>query len=384
MSTVPNLPKTYRVALIEKKDEPFKLVSRDLVPPKEGQVLVKVLACGVCHSDGIVKHELMPVLPRVPGHEIIGDVVAIPAGEKKWKLGDRVGSGWQGGWCGTCSRCLKHDNMTCENGNINGILTDGGYGEYVYLRTEAVASIPKELDPAEAAPLMCAGITTFNSLRHMDVKPGEIVAIQGIGGLGHLAIQYSRAMGYRTVALSTSAAKETLAKKLGAHIYLDSSKVDQAAELQKLGGAKVMVCTAPSAEAIPKLLDGIIPGGTLLLLALAGDIVFPTLPIISKRIRVLGWPNGTAEDGEDTADFSKLQNIKCMVERYPLDDVEKAYELMSTNKAKFRAVIVPGLVSTPEMGEMKDSMAMKTPMMASDPPMAPKKKGLFKDGCGCM
>ncbi|KZS98663.1 GroES-like protein [Sistotremastrum niveocremeum HHB9708] len=341
MSAVPNLPKTYRVAIIEKKDDPFKLVNRDLVPPTTGQVLVKVLACGVCHSDGIVKHELMPVLPKVPGHEIIGDVVAIPSTETKWKLGDRVGSGWHGGHCFTCARCLKHDYMTCHNENVNGIITDGGYGEYVYLRTEAVAAIPKELDPAEAAPLMCAGVTTFNSLRHMDIKPGEIVAVQGIGGLGHLAIQYSRKMGYRTVALSTSSAKEKLAKDLGAHIYLDSSKVDQAAELQKLGGAKVVVATAPSAEIIPKLLDGIIPGGTLLLLALAGDINFPTMPMISKRISVLGWPNGTAEDNEDTADFSKLQDIKCMVERYSLDDVNEAYALMASNKAKFRAVLVP-------------------------------------------
>ncbi|KZS95704.1 GroES-like protein [Sistotremastrum niveocremeum HHB9708] len=341
MSSASGLPKTFRAAVVETANAPFKLVTRDLVPPQQGQVLVKVLACGVCHSDSIVKFAHMPVLPKVPGHEIVGEVAAIPDTETRWKIGDRVGGGWHGGHCGVCTSCKVGDHVTCEKENINGILTDGGYAEYVYLRTEAIAAVPKELDPAEAAPLLCAGVTTFNSLRHMDVKPGDIVAIQGIGGLGHLAIQYSHKMGYRTVALSSSGGKEQLAKQLGAHIYLDSSKVDQAEELQKLGGAKVVICTAPSPTIIPTLLNGLRTGGTLLILAVAGDINFPTLPIIQKRLNVRGWPSGDAGDSEDTLAFSQLTDVKCLIERFSLDDVDKAFDSMMSGKAKFRAVLVP-------------------------------------------
>jgi len=231
--------------------------------------------------------------------------------------------------------------MTCQNQKINGVFVDGGYAEYVLLRSEAVVPVPRELDPAETAPLLCAGITTFNSLRHMNLHPGDVVGIQGIGGLGHVGIQYCRKMGYHTVALSSSASKRDLAMKLGAHVYLDGSKVNQAEELNKLGGAKVILSTAPSADIISALIPGLAVDGTIVLLAVAEGITFDSTPLISKRLSIRGWPSGTAKDCEDTIKFSQLADVKCMIEKYPLEDATKAYDKMMAGKAHFRCVICP-------------------------------------------
>ncbi|KAI1797215.1 GroES-like protein [Ganoderma leucocontextum] len=311
--------------------------------PKAGQVVVKVIACGVCGSDEQVPNGVYPVqYPRIPGHEIVGDVVAIPPSETRWKLGDRVGGGWHGGHCHSCSRCRVGDFMTCENEDINGILRDGGYAEYATLRTEAVVSVPKDIDPSEAAPLLCAGITVFNSLRHMDVLPPDVVAVQGIGGLGHIALQVARGMGFRAVALSSGESKKELAHQLGAHEYIDGSKVDQAAALKKLGGAKVIMCTAPNAKVIENLLPGLAVDGTLLLLALEETpITISPMSMVASRLSIRGWVCGHAGDSEDMLTFAKAHDVKVMVEKFPLDKAPEAYDHRSS--ARFRAVIVPGL-----------------------------------------
>ncbi|KAH9902936.1 GroES-like protein [Cubamyces lactineus] len=332
--------------------------------PKDNEIVVKVLACGVCGSDATVREGGFGVeYPRVPGHEITGDVVAISPTEKVWKLGQRVGGGWHGGHCHTCARCRMGDFIQCVNEDINGVRRDGGYAEYVTLRSEAVAAIPDNMEPTEAAPLLCAGVTTFHSLRSMDVIPPDYVAVQGIGyvtiptsiasepstevslchsGLGHLALQIANAMGYRVVALSSSSSKEALARELGAHEYIDGSKEDQAAALQALGGAKVIMCTAPNADAIQNLMPGLAIGGTMLLVALeANPITFSPIPIIASRLSIRGWPSGVATDSEDCLQFAKAHGIKCMVQLFPLDKAQEAYDHRSS--ARFRAVIVPGL-----------------------------------------
>jgi len=335
-----SLPKTFKCVVAEKAGEPFVMSERPLERPKDGQVLVKVLACGVCHSDSFAQAGAFG-FPRIPGHEIIGDVAAVPASEKVWKKGDRVGGGWHGGHCHNCASCRAGNFVTCENQAINGVKIDGGYAEYVLLNSEAVVSVPKELDPAEAAPLLCAGVTTFNSLRHMDLHPGDVVAIQGIGGLGHLGVQYSRKMGYKTVALSSSASKKDLATKLGAHVYLDGSKVNQAEELQKMGGAKVIMCTAPNAKIVSALTGGLAPNGTLLLLAVADGITIDSGPLITKSLSIRGWPSGTAKDSEEAVAFTQLSDIKCHIEKYSLNDAVKAYDRMMSGKANFRCVLCP-------------------------------------------
>merc|ERR1712071_152936 len=243
-------------------------------------VVVKVLACGVCRSDEIVKDEVMPVLPRIPGHEIVGEVVAVGDGVSAFKKGERVGSGWHGGHCHSCGQCAKGDYVTCENEGINGIKTDGGYAEYATLDYTALCKIPESMDPAEQAPLMCAGVTVFTSMRNMGVQPGAVVAIQGLGGLGHLAVQFAHKSGWKTVALSSSDSKKDLAKELGADVYVDGSKEDQAEALTKLGGADLIVCTAPSAEIIKKLVPGLAVNGTLLILAvMPEDLAIPSMPL---------------------------------------------------------------------------------------------------------
>ncbi|EMD42299.1 hypothetical protein CERSUDRAFT_129868 [Gelatoporia subvermispora B] len=278
-------------------------------------------------------------LPRVPGHEIIGDVVAVHPGETLWKVGDRVGAGWHGGHCGVCAHCRRGDFICCGKATANGIFVDGGYAEYTTLRTEACARIPDDIDPAEAAPQLCAGITVFNSLRNMTCQPPDYVAVQGIGGLGHLAIQFARAMGFRVIALSSGSAKEELARKLGAHIYLDGSKVDQAAELQKLGGARVIMCTAPNPRIIESLVPGLSVNGELLLLALCDDIKISPSDLIMKRASIRGWPSGHAKDDEDTIAFAIAQGVKCMVDKFPLEKAQEAYD--HRGSARFRAVLIP-------------------------------------------
>ncbi|GAA5936274.1 uncharacterized protein JCM15063_002766 [Sporobolomyces koalae] len=336
-------PSSYKAAQIKEKGGKFEIVSVDWKEPKEGQVVVKVLASGVCHSDSATVHQIIPGgLPRIPGHEIAGTVVQVGPGEKRWKVGDYVGSGWHGGHCGMCLSCRKGDFVTCEKENINGVLTDGGHAEYALLRAEALAELPEGLDPVQAAPLLCAGVTVFNALRHQDVMPGDVVAVQGLGGLGSLALQFARSSGYHTVALSQSSNKKDMAMKLGAHSFVDGSKEDQAEALQKLGGAKVILALAPNGEAMAKLIGGLAVNGQLLVIALGDSLTVPMArdsPLIQKRLSIRGWPSGTAQDSEETVAFAQSAKVECMCETFGLDKIQEAYDRMMEGKARFRCVI---------------------------------------------
>jgi len=336
-------PNSFTAYRFEELNGNLKKVTVPWKDPEQGQVVVKVLACGVCASDELVRNQgFGGGLPRIPGHEIVGDVVAVHPSEQRFKVGDRVGSGWHGGHCGDCKYCRQGAFNICAKQVVNGINQDGGYAEYVTLVANAVSSVPTELDPAEAAPLFCAGVTTFNSLRNMDVKPGEIVAVQGIGGLGHLALQFSAQMGYKTVALSSGSSKKELATKLGAQVYLDSSKVDQVQELQKLGGAKVILCTAPSSEVIQNLLPALDLDGQLVILALPHEPATINLgQLIAKRTSIKGWPSGHAKDSEETVAFAQQAGVKTLIEKFSLEEAQKAYD--NREKVRFRSVIVPGL-----------------------------------------
>ncbi|KAI0370455.1 GroES-like protein [Pilatotrama ljubarskyi] len=310
--------------------------------PSEGHVVLKVLACGVCATDLTIANGIFPVpLPRIPGHEIVGDVVATHSSERLWEVGDRVGVGCHGGYCSTCKRCRVGDFITCsEEQALTGMLSDGGYAEYVTVRSEAAAAIPKDFDPAEVAPLLCAGVTTFNGLRKVNLAAGDVIAVQGIGGLGHLAVQFAHAMGYRTVALSSGPEKEELARCLGADDYIDGSKVDQAEALQQLGGAKLIMCTAAAPEATKRLITGLAIDGTLLLLAIDNqEFGISPLALIRSCYSIRGLPNGTARDIEECVAFAKLHNIRPMVERFPLEKTPDAFGRRES--ARFRAVIVP-------------------------------------------
>lgn len=340
MSSVPH-PKIYSAYGFTKKGGPLEPITFDWKDPQPGEIVVKVFACGVCASDEAAKHQGVPAVryPIVPGHEIVGEVAAIPSTESKWKLGHVVGSGWHGGHCHLCAACRVGDYMMCEKQDVNGILRHGGYAQYVTLRTEAVCAVPDGMDPAEVAPLFCAGVTMFNGLRNMSARPPDYVAIQGIGGLGHLGIQFAKAMGYRPIALSSSDAKEELSKTLGAEVYVDGSKVDQAEALQELGGAKLIMCTAPNADVIRTLLPGLAVGGELCVVALTGEAPINLGALVTKRLSVRGWPSGVAPDSEDCVKFAKVHGIRTMVQKFPLEKAEEAYNHRST--ARFRAVIIP-------------------------------------------
>ncbi|OSD06477.1 GroES-like protein [Trametes coccinea BRFM310] len=336
-------PDSYTAYAFKEVNGQLQKITKQWKDPQESEIVVKVLACGVCGSDATVREGAYgDQFPRVPGHEIVGDVVAISSKETLWKLGQRVGGGWHGGHCLTCARCRLGDFILCEKEDINGILRDGGYAEYVTLRSEAVVAVPDGLEPTEAAPLLCAGITTFNALRHMNITPPEYVAVQGIGGLGHLALQVANAMGFRVVALSSGSSKEVLARQLGAHEYIDGSQQNQGEALKALGGAKVIMCTAPNADVIQGLIPALAPDGTMLLVALEPQpITVSPLALIGTRGSIRGWPSGQSTDSEDCLAFAKAHGIKCMVELFPLDKAQEAYDHRSS--ARFRAVIVPGI-----------------------------------------
>ncbi|KAI0785112.1 GroES-like protein [Abortiporus biennis] len=335
------LPSSYKAVAFKEKNgklEPLEVAWKD---PAPNEVVVKVLACGICAGDEIVEHQGFPTgLPRIPGHEVVGDVVAVPPTEKTFKVGDRVGAGWHGGHCFTCIHCRSGDFVACTSADIVGIKRDGGFAEYVHIRSEALVNVPKDLDPTEAAPLLCAGVTTFNSLRNMSLKHGELVAVQGIGGLGHLGIQFAKKMGYRVVALSSGPSKKELSLQLGASDYLDSSQVDQATELQKLGGAKVIMCCAPNAQQLRSLIGGLTIGGTLLVLGVPHEeFSVPAFLLVSKRLSIRGWPSGSPVDSEECLQFAKETGVTCMVNKFPLDKAQEAYDHRSS--ARFRAVITP-------------------------------------------
>lgn len=320
----------------------FEVVEKNIPEPARNQVRIKVEACGICHSDALVKEGYWPGIqyPRVPGHEIAGRIDAVGADVTNWKPGQRVGVGWHGGHDFTCNPCRRGDFINCQNEKITAVSFDGGYQEYMVAPAEAVAAIPDDLPAAEAAPLLCAGITVYNSLRHSGASAGDLVAVQGIGGLGHLGIQYARQMGFRTVAIGRGKDKEALARKLGAHHYVDTSTGDPSKELQKFGGAKVILATAPDSKSISSVIDGLAANGRLLVVGASGDSLSVTpIQLIRGRSSLQGWASGIAPDSEDTMQFSALSGVRPMIEKYPLEKAAEAYDQMISGRARFRVVL---------------------------------------------
>jgi propanol-preferring alcohol dehydrogenase len=334
---------TMRAVQVSKANGPFEIVEREIPEPGSGQVRIKVEACGVCHSDVLVRSGAFPglKLPRIPGHEIAGNIDKVGSNVNTWKAGDRVGVGWHGGHCFVCSPCRRGDFLNCERAQITGVTFDGGYAEYVVVPQAAVARIPAELAAVDAAPLLCAGITTFNALRNSGARAGDTVAIQGIGGLGHLAIQYASRMGFRTVAISRGADKEALARELGAHEYVDTESVTAAEGLEKLGKADLVLATAPHASSMASTLAGLKGRGKLLIVAAAFEpMQLSTMGLLSGKA-IAGWPSGTSIDSEDTLAFSALSNVRPKIERFKLEQAEQAYASMMASKVRFRAVLTP-------------------------------------------
>ena len=337
-----SMPKMKAVQ-VSKPNGPLELVERDIPSPATGWVRVKVEACGICHSDVFTRSDAYPgiTLPRVPGHEIAGRVDALGANVTAWKVGDRVGVGWHGGHCFVCDPCRRGLFINCVDGKVTGISHDGGYAEYVVVPAEALARIPDDLSAADAGPLMCAGVTTYNALRNSGGRPGQLVAVQGIGGLGHLALQFASRMGFRTVAISRGADKASLARELGAHDYIDTHATPAADALQRLGGADLVLATAPHAEAIESTVGGLKPRGKLLIVAApTAPLSIHPFALLSGR-SVAGWPSGSSIDSQDTMAFSALTGVRPRVETYKLEQAEQAYAQMIENRARFRAVLVP-------------------------------------------
>jgi len=334
-----------RVVQVARPGGNLERVQRPIPEPGRGQVRIKVEACGICHSDVLVKEGFWPGLqyPRVPGHEIAGRVDAVGPDVAQWKAGQRVGVGWHGGHCFICDPCRRGDFIVCRNEKITALSFDGGYAEYMVAPAEAVAAIPDGLAVDEAAPLLCAGITTYNALRHAGAMPGDLVAVLGIGGLGHLGIQYARQMGFRTIAIGRGADKESLTRKLGAHEYVNNSTGSAAAVLQKLGGARVILATAPDSKSISALVDGLGPNGKLVVIGASPEpLSISPNQILGQRLAIQGWASGTAKDSEDTLQFSVLTGVRPMIERYPLEKAAEAYERMMSGKATFRVVLTMG------------------------------------------
>lgn len=334
---------TMRAVQVSTANAPFEVVEREIPEPGPRTVRVKVEACGMCHSDVFVRSGGFPglQLPRIPGHEIAGRIDAVGAGVTAWKVGDRVGAGWHGGHCFECEACRRGMFINCANARVTGISHDGGYAEYAVLPSESVARLPDALDSKDAGPLLCAGITTYNALRNSGARPGDTVAVQGIGGLGHLAIQYAARMGFRVLALSSGADKESLARQLGAHDYVDTAKAPAAEGLRQRGGADLVLATAPHASAIASTIDGLKPRGKLLIVAAPFEpMQVPVFSLLSGK-SVSGWPSGTAMDSEDTLQFSALTGVRPRIEVFKLEQAEEAYAKMMENKLRFRAVLVP-------------------------------------------
>lgn len=329
-------------AQISKVGAGFEIVEKEIPQPGAGQVRIKVQACGVCHSDHYVKDGAFPGIqyPRVPGHEVAGVIDEVGAGVTNWQKGQRVGVGWYGGVDGTCAACRRGDFSNCASQKITGITYDGGYQEYMLASADAVASVPEGLDAAEAAPLLCAGITTFNGLRNSGAVPGDLVAIQGVGGLGHLGIQFASKFGYRVAAVGRGPANAALAKKLGASVYIDSKTSNAAEELQKLGGAKVILTTAPNSKSMSELFEGLGANGKMVVVGAAPEAIeVAPIQLIRGRRSLQGWASGTAADSEDTLRFAELSGIRPMIEKYPLSKVAEAYARMMSGEAQFRVVL---------------------------------------------
>ncbi len=332
-----------RAIQIPEPGKDFSVV--DLTTPQPGyaQVCVRVEACGICHSDAMVKDGHWPNLkyPRVPGHEVAGTIHSLGDGVADWAVGARVGIGWHGGHCGHCDPCRSGDFITCENLAITGFDFDGGYAQYIVAPANSLARIPDQLTFAEAAPLLCAGVTTYNSLRHSRALPGDVVAVHGIGGLGHLAVQFARQSGYHVVAISRGDDKEELALKLGAHQYVNTDRAKPAEALMRLGGARAIVATAPNSAAMSELVGGLGRNGVLLAIAATMDslTVAPAM-LIGRRLAIQGWPSGAPKDSEETLVFCALTGVRAMIEEFPLEDVAKGYERMMSGKMRFRGVLV--------------------------------------------
>ena len=331
-----------RAVQVSRAGGPFEMVEREIPQPGPRQVRLRVQACGLCHSDSLTKEGHWPGIkyPRVPGHEIAGVIDAIGAEVPRWKHGQRVGVGWLGSYCGYCESCRRGSFVTCANQLISGITMDGGYQEYVVVPFEGLALIPDELSPVEAGPLMCAGITTYNSVRNSGVRAGDTVAVLGIGGLGHLGVQFASKMGFRTIAIARGKDKEALARQLGAHDYIDSQAGDVSEALRRLGGAKIILATATSADAMAAAIGGLSLDGRLIVLgADFKPMQLVTAALIGRRTGLYGWPSGSSIDSEDAMRFSAMTGIRPMTETFPLEKATEAYEHMMSNKARFRVVI---------------------------------------------
>ena len=338
------MPEQMQAAVVSEPGAEFEIVEREVPEPGPDEVRIAVEACGICHSDAFVKDGGYPGLnyPRIPGHEVAGHVDAVGAAVDTWSEGEYVGAGWHGGHCFSCEPCRRGKFLQCENGDITGITFDGGYAEYTTVPAEAIAAVPKELQAADAAPLLCAGVTTYNALRNADLQPGDLVAVQGVGGLGHLGVQYAHAAGYETVALSRSPDKETLATDLGADHFVNTAQADPAERLQELGGADAVLATAPASDAIASVVDGLGLDGTVIVVGVPGDAVpVNAQHLIGTAGAVKGWGSGHSRDSQDTLEFSALRDITPEIETYPLAEVETAYQRMIDNEARFRAVLEP-------------------------------------------
>ena len=333
---------TMKVAQVANPGGSFQIVEREIPKPGTGQVLIKVQACGVCHSDMFTKEGAWPGIehPRIPGHEVAGVIAEVGDGVSTWKKGQRVGVGWHGGQDNTCLSCRRGDFGNCQNMKISGISYDGGYQQYMVAPVEALAAIPEGLSDVDAAPLLCAGITTFNALRHSGALPSDLVAVQGIGGLGHLGIQFASKAGYKVAAIGRGPENEALAKKLGASVYIDSKATNAAQELQKMGGAQVILATAPSSKAMSELIDGLGPNGKLMVIGAAPDPIEVTpVQLIMGSKTIQGWSSGTPTDSEDTLRFAELTGVRPMIETYPLEQAGEAYARMMSGNAQFRVVL---------------------------------------------
>lgn len=322
----------------------FEIAQREIPEPGASEVRIRVEACGICHSDAMVKDGTYPGIqyPRVPGHEVAGVIDAVGTGAEPWKTGQRVGVGWNGGYCGHCDHCRRGEFFACVTGQVTGISFDGGYADYMIAPASAVALMPADLAAVEAAPLMCAGLTTFNALRNSGGRPGDVVAILGLGGLGHLAVQYAARMGFHTVGIARGKDKEPLARQLGASVYIDSEAADPAAKLTELGGAKVILATVTSGEAMSAVQGGLAVNGTMLLLGAAAAMEISPLWLLSGCRSVKGWYSGTSIDAQDTLTFSARSGVRPMNELFPLERSAEAYDRMMSGKTRFRVVLTMG------------------------------------------
>jgi D-arabinose 1-dehydrogenase-like Zn-dependent alcohol dehydrogenase len=331
-----------RAVQVARPGSPLELVEREIPNPGRDSVRIKVAACGVCHSDTVVVNGLFPGIeyPRIPGHEVVGVIDALGAGVSGWKVGQRVGVGWNGGYDGTCDHCRRGEFFACDSSSVSGISSDGGYAEYMVARASAVARMPDELGWTDAAPLLCAGVTTYNGIRNAGLRGGELVAIHGVGGLGHLAVQFAAKMGMRTVAVARGKDKAELAKKLGAALYIDSNAVDPAKELQKLGGARLIVETVTSSKAMSAMVPGLQPNGTLLVIGAGSEPLAVTpIELLLRNLSLKGWYSGVSIDSEDTLAFSVLTGVRPMNELFPFERAREAYERMMSGAARFRVVL---------------------------------------------